>query len=87
MLGVVVAANNPTWNLAQQGMATATLLMVLAITYVLLRGADKIHRLIGSTGSLILSRVMGILLTAIATETVLKAFAKLIESYHSGAAG
>lgn len=87
MLGVVVAANNPTWNLVQQGMATLTLLLVLAITYVLLRSADKIHKYIGSTGSLILSRVMGILLTAIATETVLKAFGKLLASYHAGAAG
>lgn len=77
MLGVVVAANNPTWNLAQQGMATASLLLVLAITYVLLRSANRIHHYIGHTGSLILSRVLGILLAAIATETVLKALAKL----------
>lgn len=77
MLGVVVAANNPTWNLAQQGMATASLLLVLAITYVLLRSANRIHHVIGHTGSLILSRVLGILLAAIATETVLKALAKL----------
>ena len=82
MLGVVVAANNPTYNVVQQMIATATLLSVLLITYVFLRSSDLINHWIGRTGSLILSRVMGILLTAIATETILKAVAKLGISAH-----
>lgn len=77
MLGVVVAANNPSYNFVQQATATVALLLVLAITYLFLRSSNRIHHYLGSTGSLILSRVMGILLTAIATETVLKALAKL----------
>ncbi|MGZ3741764.1 MAG: MarC family protein, partial [Bdellovibrionota bacterium] len=77
MLGVVVAANNPTYNFIQQMIATSTLLIVLAITYFMLRSSDQINHWIGRTGSLILSRVMGIVLAAIATETVLKALAKL----------
>ncbi len=77
MLGVVVAANNPAYSALQQLLATAALLLVLGITYFFLLGANRIHHYIGSTGSLILSRVMGILLSAIATETVLKALAKL----------
>lgn len=77
MLGVVVAANNPTYNAVQQGIATLTLLLVLSCTYIFLLSAERIHRRIGKTGSLILSRVMGILLTAIATETIIKAIFKL----------
>lgn len=77
MLGVVVAANNPIYSATQQAMATAVLLLVLAITYVFLRFAGAIHHWIGRTGALILSRVMGILLAAIATETILRAVAKL----------
>ncbi|HEY8279389.1 MAG TPA: MarC family protein [Bdellovibrionota bacterium] len=77
MLGVVVSANNPTYSMAQQAIATGTLLFVLLITYTLLRSSEKINHWIGKTGSLILSRVMGIILTAIATETILKAIAKL----------
>lgn len=77
MLGSVVAANNPSYSPAQQAIATAVLVAVLGITYVFLRASDWINRWIGRTGALILSRVMGIILTAIATETVLKAFAKL----------
>ncbi len=77
MLGVVVAANNPTYSALQQAIATSALLLVLAISYLFLRSSDRINHWIGRTGSLILSRVMGILLAAIAVETVLKAFAKL----------
>lgn len=77
MLGVVVSANNPTYNFGQQMIATGTLLVVLSITYTMLRASDLINRWIGRTGSLIMSRVMGIILTAIATETVLSALAKL----------
>jgi multiple antibiotic resistance protein len=77
MLGVVVAANGPAATAVDRGITAATLLMVLAITYVFLRSSDFIQRWIGRTGSLILSRVMGIVLAAIATETVLKALAKL----------
>jgi len=77
MLGVVVAANNPSYNFTQQMIAVCTLLVVLSITYVFLLSAERIHRQIGKTGALILSRVLGILLTAIATETILKAIDKL----------
>lgn len=77
MLGVVVSANNPSFSPTQTGVAAVTLLVVLAITYALLRASAFVDRWIGRTGSLILSRVMGIILTAIATETILKAIAKL----------
>ncbi len=77
MLGVVVSANQPTYSAAQQAIATASLLLVLSLTYLFLRFSEQINHWIGRTGSLILSRVMGIILTAIATETILKALAKL----------
>ncbi len=77
MLGVVVAANSPSYSFVQQMMAAATLVVVLAITYLMLRSSERIQHWIGRTGSLILSRVMGTILTAIATETVLQALAKI----------
>lgn len=82
MLGVTVAANSPSYSFSQQMLATATLILVLTITYVMLRCSDWVNRWIGNTGALVLSRVMGVLLTAIATETVLKALAKLLQAPH-----
>jgi multiple antibiotic resistance protein len=77
MLGVVVAANNPSYSPVQQMTTVVALLLVLSITYFFLLCAERIHRHLGKTGALILSRVMGILLAAVATETILKALAKL----------
>ena len=77
MLGVVVAANNPALPSGGNFIAVGLLMLVLACTYFCLRSADWIHRWIGNTGALILSRVMGILLAAIATETILKALLKM----------
>lgn len=77
MLGALVSANNPSNSMSQQAIAAGAIVVVLAITYALLRSSEFINRWIGRTGSLILSRVMGIILCAIATETILKALAKL----------
>jgi len=82
MLGVVVSANNPENSALQQAIATGCLLAVLATSYLFLRMSETINHWIGRTGSLILSRVMGIILTAIATETILKAIAKLSFGAH-----
>jgi multiple antibiotic resistance protein len=73
----VVSAHNPAYSPTQQAITCAMLLLVLSITYLLLRSADLIDRWIGRTGSLILSRVMGIILAAIATETILSALGRL----------
>ena len=82
MLGVVVSANNPAFDLFQQAVVALILVIVLGITYVFLRSAEQIQHWIGRTGSLILSRVMGIILTAIATETVIQAITKLMSQSH-----
>lgn len=77
MLGVTVYANLPGAGLREQGQVIVILGVVLALTYLMMRVANRIQKYLGNTGALILSRVMGILLTAIATETILKALAKL----------
>lgn len=77
MLGVVVCANSPEPSPLRMSLTLAILLVVLLITFVMIRLSAAIQRWIGDTGALILSRVLGIMLTAIATETILKALAKL----------
>ena len=82
MLFRSVSANNPAFDLFQQAVVALILVIVLGITYVFLRSAEQIQHWIGRTGSLILSRVMGIILTAIATETVIQAITKLMSQSH-----
>ena len=56
---------------ARIAIVLATLAVVLALTYALLIAADRVARRLGTTGVNVVSRVLGILLAAIAAQLVL----------------
>ena len=72
MLAIVILTDNDTTPLAEQAVAAAMLVAVLALTLGLLLAASAIHRVIGSTGASVISRVMGIVLATIAVDSVLQ---------------
>lgn len=71
MLGVVILTDNHQNSLGEQIFTSAALLIVLAVTLFLLLAASKVHRYVGNTGANIISRVMGMLLAAVAVDAVL----------------
>lgn len=71
MLAIVILTDNHTESVAEQAVTAALLLVVLAVTLALLLAASAIHRLIGATGTSIVSRVMGIVLATIAVDAIL----------------
>ncbi|WBU52574.1 MarC family protein [Paracoccus sp. SCSIO 75233] len=71
MLGVVVLTDNHRNSIGDQLVTAGALLIVLAITLALLLAATKVYKYIGSTGANIISRVMGMLLAAVAVDAVL----------------
>ncbi|MCD6537010.1 MarC family protein [Candidatus Bathyarchaeota archaeon] len=50
----------------------ASVLIVFSIVWLTLRFIDQIHRLLGRSGSLIISRVMALIIAAIAVEYILE---------------
>ena len=74
MLAIVILTDNDTTPLTEQIVTAAMLIVVLVVTLVLLLAASAIHRLIGSTGASVISRVMGIVLATIAVDSVLQGF-------------
>lgn len=72
MLAAVILTDNDQMSIAQQAVTTAVMLSVLAIALALLLGAKFIHRLIGDSGASIVSRVMGLILSAVAATSVLE---------------
>jgi multiple antibiotic resistance protein len=73
MLTVVLLTDDDRFNLAGQMITVGVLAGVLGITFVILLAAGPISRLLGSAGVSVISRVMGMLLAALAVSMVLSA--------------
>lgn len=71
MMAVVMLTDNNRYALGDQAMTTLVLLSVLLITLLLLLGANKIQKYIGNVGAAIISRVMGLILAAVAVNNLL----------------
>jgi multiple antibiotic resistance protein len=73
LLSVVVLTDNNTHSLPEQSMTCVVMLFVLGLTLVLMLLANKLIKLIGRSGANILSRVMGMILAAVAVQMVYSA--------------
>ncbi len=71
MLAVVVLTDNYTETLAEQAITAGLLILVLVLTLGLLFAAAAVFKVIGNTGTSVISRVMGIVLATIAVDSVL----------------
>lgn len=73
IMAVIVATDNDLYSMSQQAVSTLVLIGVLASTLLMLLLASRILRVLGSHGSEILIRVMGMLLAALSVELVMEA--------------
>ena len=73
ILAVVLLTDNRSTPVLEQVITTGLLIAVLLITLACLLLATRMHRLIGDAGSSILSRVMGLVVAALAIEMGLDA--------------
>jgi len=62
--------------------AILAVLIVMAITWVILRYMNRIYELLGKTGSLIIARVMALLIAAIAVQYILTGITHFIVVTH-----
>lgn len=71
IMAVVLLTDNNVYTVWQQAETAALMLLVLAFTYVCLIGADFVQRLLGPTGANVVSRIMGLILAALAVQSIL----------------
>lgn len=74
MLAIVILTDNHTESIRDQAVTASLLMVILLLTFLLLLGATFVHRIIGSTGASVISRVMGIVLATIAVDSILGGF-------------
>ena len=63
------------YAIVEQAQTVAVMAVVLTLTLILFLLAEPVARLIGKSGAAIISRIMGMLLAAVAVDMVLKALA------------
>ncbi|MEZ9058626.1 MarC family protein [Vibrio pelagius] len=71
MMAIVMLTDNNRYSLIDQSITAGVMVLVLAITLLLLLGATKIQKVIGNVGAAIISRVMGLILAAVAVNNLL----------------
>ncbi|QNS14954.1 MarC family protein [Mannheimia bovis] len=71
MMAIVLLTDNHRFSISDQFITASIMVLVLAITYLLLLAANRIQHLIGNAGAAIISRVMGLILAAIAVNNLL----------------
>ncbi len=77
MLAVVVLTDNNRHSLEEQAVTAAMMLLVVAAALAVMLLASPLNRLLGMAGAAIISRVMGMILAAVAVDNVLEALAKI----------
>ncbi|GAM78810.1 multiple antibiotic resistance protein marC [Vibrio ishigakensis] len=71
MMAIVMLTDNNRHSIMDQAITAGTMMAVLLITLLLLLGATKIQKVIGNVGAAIISRVMGLILAAVAVNNLL----------------
>lgn len=71
ILAVVILTDNNSNTIADQAVTASLLILILLFTLFLLLIAPRIHRIIGRTGASVISRIMGIVLAAVAVDSTL----------------
>lgn len=71
LIAVILLTDNYRYSPGQQAATGVVLVAILALTYLMLRAATPLLRVLGSSGARILIRVLGMILAALAVEMTL----------------
>ncbi|WP_424990064.1 MarC family protein [Fluviibacterium sp. S390] len=80
MLAIVILTDNHRFSVGDQAMTAGVMVLIVAIAYACMRLADPIIRLIGISGSAVVSRVMGMVLASVAANAVLSAMLEIVKT-------
>lgn len=76
MLAAVLLTKNSVYTIWEQAQTAMVMIGVLLLAYVLMLLAGFINKVVGSSGASVISRVMGLILSAVATTNILAGLAE-----------
>jgi multiple antibiotic resistance protein len=71
IMTVVLLTDNDKFSVPDQAITGGVMLTILAFTYLILMQSERIQRLLGATGANTITRIVGLLVVAIAIQTML----------------
>ncbi len=76
---IVLLTDNYRYTIVEQLITAILMLVILGVTWVLILLANQVQKFIGDTGIIVISKIMGLILAAVAIETILAG----IKAYYS----
>jgi multiple antibiotic resistance protein len=80
MLAIVLLTDNNRFSVPEQAVTAVVMLVIIAIAFLLMLAAGPILKVIRVSGAAIVSRVMGIILAAVAVNNVIDAVIELLRT-------
>jgi multiple antibiotic resistance protein len=71
IIAAVLLTEDDMFSLVEQAVTSAIAVGLCLLTYVILASADVLQRYLGTTGTSIMSRIFGLVLAALAMQTML----------------
>lgn len=71
IMAVVLLTDNHVYDLRQQAITTVFVLIVVALTSVILLGANLVQKKVGDYGITVISKIMGLILASYAVQSIL----------------
>lgn len=71
ILAIVLLTENQNSSLITQTQSALVMTLVLFINYMLMRFSNRIHKKIGDSGAIIISKVIGLILASMAANNIL----------------
>lgn len=71
ILAVVLLTDNSRHSYLSQGLTVLLVIIVLFINYILMLLANKVHKKIGNSGAIVISKIMGLILASVAATNIL----------------
>ena len=71
ILAIILLTDNARHSIANQAVTAGLMAVIVFVTYCFMRMASKIHKRIGNSGAIVISKVMGLILASIASTNIL----------------